>query len=102
MEDNIKILSDQEVNYELKALPGWVYADQKISKEFQFASFMDGLEFLNELAPYCNEIDHHPDINISYKKIRFDLQRFSVGGKVTDRDFLVARKIDELFKSMYD
>ncbi len=95
---DLRPLSEKEIREGLKNFPGWNYHDDKISKELVFPSFTDAVEFVNKLAPFCNRIDHHPDIHISYKKIVFDLQRFSVGGKVTERDFTVAEEIERLFK----
>lgn len=97
MEDDLKILTKDEIDEKLMNFPGWAYHDDKISKEFTFGSFSEAVEFVNKLAPFCNNIDHHPDIHIYYKKILFDLQRFSVGGKVTPRDFTVASEIERLF-----
>jgi 4a-hydroxytetrahydrobiopterin dehydratase len=98
MDDDLRILTTEEIQDGLKGLPGWGYRDDKISKKFQFGSFSKAIEFINKLAPFCNKIDHHPDIYIYYKKIVFDLQRFSVGGKVTPRDFTVAAEIERLFQ----
>ncbi len=97
MEEDLKILSEEEIKEKLNDFPGWKYHDNKITKEFVFESFDKAVEFVNKLAPFCNRIDHHPDIHIYYKKIVFDLQRFSVGGKVTPRDFTVASEIERLF-----
>lgn len=97
MED-LKILTNQEIKTKLKNFPGWNFHDNKISKEFQFNTFDDGINFIAKLAPFCNSIDHHPDIHIYYTKIIFELQRFSVGGKVTERDFTIAKKIENLYR----
>lgn len=97
MDKDLQTLTEPEIKKELSKFPGWKYHDNKISKEFVFKSFDKAVEFVNKLAPFCNKIDHHPDIHIYYKKIVFDLQRFSVGGKVTQRDFIVAAEIERLF-----
>lgn len=91
------ILSQEEITEKLSELPGWQFAEDKISKQFEFNDFMDALNFINQLAPFFEDNDHHPDIAIMYSKIRFDLQRFDVGGKVTDRDFLVAAEIEKQY-----
>ncbi len=96
---NITILTEDEIKKGLKDLPGWEYRENKISKEFKFADFMGSLDFINKLAPFCEKIDHHPDVHIFYSKVLFELQRFDVGGKVTDKDFLVAKEIERLFNS---
>ena len=95
--DEPKILSPKEIKERLVSMPGWIYKKNKIAKEFKFNDFMDSLKFVNRLAPYCERIDHHPDVYIFYSKILFELQRFDVGGKVTARDFLIARRIERLY-----
>ncbi len=91
------ILSKEEIVENLKTLSGWEFKDEKISKQFAFKDFMDSLSFVNKLAPFCEANDHHPDVHILYSKVLFELQRFDVGGKVTDKDFLVARQIEKLY-----
>ena len=95
---DLRPLDHNEISRKLSKLSDWKFDHNKITKTFEFSSFLNGIEFLNELAPFCDEIDHHPDIHIYYKKITFDLSRFSVGSKVTDRDFAVADKIEEIFR----
>jgi 4a-hydroxytetrahydrobiopterin dehydratase len=80
--------------------PGWIYKNNKIIKEFKFDSFMSGINLILKLGVFCYEIDHNLDIHIYYKKILFELQRFSAGGKVTEREFTIARKIDELYSEV--
>jgi 4a-hydroxytetrahydrobiopterin dehydratase len=93
----VKILGPEEIDEQLKDIPGWAYANDKISKEFQFKDFLDALDFINSLAPFFEANDHHPDIHIFYSKVLFELQRFNIGGKVTDKDFLVAKEIERLY-----
>jgi 4a-hydroxytetrahydrobiopterin dehydratase len=92
------VLTNEEINKKLKEFPGWVYEENKIKKEFSFDNFTAVTKLVCELAPFCDEIDHHPDVKLTYRKALFELQRFDAGGKVTDRDFVVAQKIDELYK----
>jgi len=93
-----KILTEQEIQEKLKGFLGWIYKNNKISKEFIFKSFMDAIAFIVKLAPFCEANDHHPDIHIFYRKILFELQRFDIGGKVTEMDFITAKEIERLFK----
>ena len=97
VDQDLIVLSNEEIKVRLKNFIGWNYSSNKISKEFIFKEFREGVNFIVKLAPFCDSIDHHPDIHIFYKKILFELQRFSVGGKVTERDFKVASKIEELY-----
>jgi 4a-hydroxytetrahydrobiopterin dehydratase len=92
------ILSENEIAEKLKNIPGWEYKENKISKKFKFNDFLDSLGFINSLAPFFEENDHHPDTHIFYSEVLFELQRFDVGGKVTDKDFLVAEEIEKRYK----
>ena len=92
-----KTLSLLEIKRSLRHLPGWKYHKNKITKTFEFKRFKDGIAVIDNLAPFCDRIDHHPDIRINYKKVTFELTRYSVGGKVTDRDFVVADHIEKLY-----
>lgn len=94
-----KALSEEEIKQELKSLPSWVYKDNKISKELKFENFMDAISFIVKLSSFFEQNDHHPDILISYSKVRFDLQRFDIGGKVTNLDFVTAREIERAYAS---
>jgi 4a-hydroxytetrahydrobiopterin dehydratase len=95
--DKPKILSEDEIQAALKELPGWAYANDKISKQFEFADFVGSLSFLNRLVAYFQENDHHPDVHIFYNKVLFELQRFDAGSKVTDRDIQIAKLIEKTY-----
>ncbi len=98
MNNEPKVLSEAEIEEKIKELPsGWKYKDNSISKEFIFDSISQGVVLLDKLIPFCDKIDHHPDIHIYYKKFIFELTRYSVGDKVTERDFLVAKEIERLY-----
>jgi 4a-hydroxytetrahydrobiopterin dehydratase len=91
------ILTGEQIEEGLKSLPGWTFADDKLSKTLEFKDFMDALGFINKLAPVFEENDHHPDMTIMYSKVKFDLQRFDAGGKVTDRDLFIAGEIEKAY-----
>lgn len=100
MEDNKRVLLEDEIKEELKNFPGWRLEGNKIVKEFKLNSFMSVLKLVNSLAPYFEKNDHHPDMNISYKNISFELTRYDIGGKVTSGDFLAAHEIEDKFKEL--
>ena len=91
---NTVILTEEEVKQNLEMLPGWEYDDKILHKEFIFNNFLDAFDFLNELVPYFESLNHHPDIHISYHKIKFELQTHSAGDTVTDLDIQAAQEIE--------
>jgi 4a-hydroxytetrahydrobiopterin dehydratase len=74
-----------------------VYEDAKLVREFEFQEFVESLSFVNSLVAYFETMDHHPDCHIYYGKVKFELTRYDIGGKVTDRDVEVAKKISSIY-----
>ena len=56
---------------------------------------MAGIEFVNRLARAADELDHHPDIDIRYTRVKLALTTHSAGG-ITDLDFQMASRADLL------
>jgi 4a-hydroxytetrahydrobiopterin dehydratase len=53
------------------------------------------MEFVNTAASIANEQDHHPDILISYNKVRLTFTTHKIGG-LSMNDFIMAAKIELL------
>ena len=98
--DDLKPLTKEEILQSLSQIPGWEYKEDKIFKQFVFPDFPSIIAFIQKLTPHFQKVDHHPDIHIYYTKVTFELQRFSVGGKVTPRDIETAKYIEEEFEKM--
>ena len=75
----------------------WKTDNNKLVKEFDLGNFVRAVEFINKITPLAENADHHPDILIhSYKKVRIELTTHSEG-KITDKDYDLAKRIDLLF-----
>ena len=70
--------------------------DYKISRQFAFLTFKHAISFVNEIADIAEFEGHHPDFHIHYNKLTLDLWTHSVNG-LTENDFIMAAKIDEIF-----
>ena len=90
-------LSAEQIAEKLKALPGWEYKGNAISKTFKFKEFIHGIEFVQKVAEIAEAADHHPDITINYTRVTFSCSTHSEGG-VTDKDFKLANNIEIAFK----
>lgn len=86
-------LSKDEINTRLGALAGWKLHDDEIEKDYEFAGFHEAMAFVNRVADLANAADHHPDISITYNKVKLTLSTHSEGG-ITARDFALAAQID--------
>ena len=89
------LLKTPEIKDWLKKLPEWEHEKKHIERTFEFDEFAQAIDFVNSVADIAEEEEHHPDIDIRYNKVRVQLSTHSEGG-LTDRDFEVAEKIDNL------
>ena len=97
--DKPKILTATELRAIMPRLAGWKLAHNKLSRTFEFQDFVHSLSFVNSLVAYFETVDHHPDVRIAYGEVTFELTRYDVGGKVTDRDVEVAKKISSVYRA---
>jgi 4a-hydroxytetrahydrobiopterin dehydratase len=93
-------LTDEELEIVLQRLPGWAIESGQLAKEFLFKDFIDSLSFVNRLVPYFENKDHHPDVHIFYNRIKFELSRHDIGGKVTALDGEVAKHIEHQYSTL--
>ena len=70
-------LSPEQITEKLKALPGWERKGETIAKQYTFKEFMDGIRFINRIAEIAEQMDHHPDITVNYRRITFSLARMT-------------------------
>jgi 4a-hydroxytetrahydrobiopterin dehydratase len=92
------LLSSPEINVRLNKLVDWKLNSQCIEKEFIMKDFKSVLAFVDNVGETAENMDHHPDIFIhSWNKVRFTISTHSEGG-LTDKDFNLAEKIENLSK----
>ena len=89
-------LSESEVAEMLAGLPDWELdeATGAIVRNLEFPTFAEAIQFINRVAQDADEHDHHPDIDIRYRRLKVVLVSHDVGG-LTTRDSRMARLIDE-------
>ena len=89
-----QLLSADEVAAGLAELTGWSGDTSGISREASLPTFLAAIGVVDRVAVIAEEIDHHPDIDIRWRKLTFACSTHSAGG-VTAKDFDLARRIDE-------
>ena len=87
--------SSEEIKRAIEELgSGWELKDGKIIKSFQFASFMNAIEFVNDVANIAEKVNHHPIITINWRTVKLSLKSFDVDA-VTERDIELAKQIEK-------
>lgn len=77
----------------------WKNKNNKLTKTYSFKDFMEAVNFINKVAVIAEEIKHHPTLYLhSYKKVDVQLTTHDQGAMVTEIDFKMAERIDEIIK----
>ena len=84
-----------QIRNQFASIRGWKRRGRQIWKLYVFDDFMGGLRFLNRVAKLAEAMNHHPDVDIRYNKIKLTLTTHDEGG-LTMKDFRLARKIDKM------
>ena len=89
------VLSDDEIGGRLEGMEGWSRDGDAIRKEFKFDDFRGSIDFITRLTPAAEDMNHHPDLAVSWNSVTVSLSTHSEGG-LTDNDFELAGRIDAL------
>ena len=73
----------------------WAIQNELLVKEFEFSTFQDAINFVNAVAKIADEADHHPDIFISYNKVKISLITHDIG-EISEKDYSLAKAIEIL------
>ncbi len=87
------VLSSEEIGRRLGALKGWAVTLQGLQKRFELDNFLAAMNLVNRTADLAEQVQHHPDIFISYNKVTFTLMTHDAGG-ITEKDFALASRIE--------
>ena len=91
-------LSDHEIAAALADLPGWRHERGEIFKQFKFDTFMDAIAFIDRVADRAEELDHHPDLENHYNRVRVGLHTWAEDA-VTEKDITLAHAIEQVVSS---
>ena len=93
-------LTTKQTSQHLKGVPEWSKRAQTILRTFKFERFLESLDFVNRLARKAQKLNHHPDINIRFNKVKLTLSTHDEGG-ITAKDFSLARQCDEIYSKFF-
>lgn len=72
----------------------WILIDElSLERVFKFDNFIDALEFVNKIGELAESEGHHPDIELSYGRVKVMLITHKIKG-LSRNDFILASKID--------
>ena len=96
-EGGVPVIQGEEIeNFTCQLKSNWDVVEEKmLRREFTFPDFKTAMDFANQVADIAEEEGHHPDLHISWGKVVVELYTHAIGG-LSENDFIVAAKIDEL------
>jgi 4a-hydroxytetrahydrobiopterin dehydratase len=89
------LLSDSEIEEKLGAAEGWSRDGDAITKTFENGDFVGSVKFVDSLVAPAEDMGHHPDLELSWDKVKVMITNHAEGG-LTENDFELAAKIDAL------
>lgn len=87
------VLSDADVQSGLAPLAGWSRVGDEIVKTFECASFPAAIAFVVQVGFAGEKANHHPDLDIRWRKVKVALTTHDQGG-LTQKDLDLAREIE--------
>jgi 4a-hydroxytetrahydrobiopterin dehydratase len=97
-EGGIPALTPAEAHALAQNVEGWVVdpASKQIMRAWTVKNFMAGIDFFTKVAAVAEEEGHHPDLHLEgYRNVKIIIWTHAVGG-LTENDFILAAKINEL------
>jgi 4a-hydroxytetrahydrobiopterin dehydratase len=93
----VEPLKGEQIDRQMAELdPEWRVVDEHhLEREFTFRDFREALEFVDRVGALAEEENHHPDIHLSYGKVKIGLWTHKIDG-LHENDFILAAKIDQL------
>ena len=89
-------MTASEIGKLLPKLKGWsALNNHHLERDFKFADFAAALDFTIEVGELAEVEQHHPDIHLSWGKVRIEIWTHKIDG-LTESDFVLAAKIDQL------
>jgi 4a-hydroxytetrahydrobiopterin dehydratase len=89
------LLTEPEIAQGLRALPDWARDDNRIVRTVECPTFRGAIELVDQVADAAEEANHHPDIEINWRRVTFRLITKASHG-LTAKDMAMAGAIDRL------
>ncbi len=88
-------LKPSDIDRLLQRLSGWAQSGSELVKTYEFKNYYETIAFVNATAWVSHREDHHPDLEVGYRRCRVRYSTHAIGG-LSENDFICAAKIDSL------
>lgn len=88
-------LTEPEIDAALKAIPAWRREGDWLTRTVECPTFRASISLVASVADAAEEADHHPDIEINWRRVTFRLTT-KASKALTAKDVAMAATIDRL------
>lgn len=89
-------LDDDQLRALRERLPSWQVGEGRLVRDVEAPTFPAAIEWVVLIAEAAESMDHHPDIDIRWRRLHLELSTHSAGGRITDLDVALAERIDAI------
>ncbi len=75
----------------------WQETNNHLKRSFRFKNFVDAFAFMTKVAFAAEKLNHHPNWSNVYNQVDIVLTTHDAGNTVTEKDWQLAKKIDEIY-----
>lgn len=93
-------LTDAQLQQFLAAHPQWRVEQGMLARTYEAAHFLQGIAFVGQLARVAEAADHHPDIDIRWRRVTLRFVTHDAGNRITDLDARLAAECDTVFAAL--
>ena len=94
----VSLIEQNQLDSFIEKNPSWITYNKTIKKEFKFNNFIDAFGFMSKVALLSEKMDHHPNWQNTYNKVKIELTTHDKGG-ITSNDIKLAESIDKLINT---
>jgi 4a-hydroxytetrahydrobiopterin dehydratase len=92
----VEPLSQKEIEDRLAELPGWSLDTDRLTRTFRLGSHFAATAMVVHIAQVQEELNHHSELSLGYNTVALAVNTHSAGGVVTEKDFELARRVQDL------
>ncbi|GAA1193750.1 4a-hydroxytetrahydrobiopterin dehydratase [Streptomyces hebeiensis] len=92
-------LSQQETEDRLRELPGWSVTDGRLARTYRLGTHFAAAALVVHVARIQDESNHHSELTLGYNTVAVAVRTHDAGGALTEKDFALARRVEEIAPS---
>lgn len=93
-------LSEADVQAFLRTHADWHLEGGMLVRTYEAPTFLAGIAFVHEVAKLAEAVDHHPDIDIRWRKVTLRYVTHDAGNALTALDVRLAAECDLVFRAL--